>query len=65
MITTTLNQFLNEEQIKKAIQLKKAKVICTEIIKPNIKTINKLLGQENDVMYLAYATEYIISQIGE
>lgn len=65
MTTITIDQFLNEEQIKKAIQLKKAKEICEEIIKPNIETINTLLGQENDPMYLAYATEYILSQIGE
>ena len=65
MTTITIDQFLNEEQIKKAIQLKKAKEICEEIIKPNIETINTMLGQENDPMYLAYATEYALSQIGE
>jgi len=65
MSTVTIDQFLNEDQIKKAIQLKKAKDICREIIEPNIKTINDLLGQENDAMYLAYATEYVVSQIGE
>lgn len=65
MTTITIDQFLNEEQIKKAIQLKKAKEICEEIIKPNIETINTMLGQENDPMYLAYATEYVLSQIGE
>ena len=61
----TIDQFLNEEQIKKAIELKKAKEICTVIIEPNLKTINDLLGQENDAMYLAYMIEYVLSQLGE
>jgi len=65
MRTITIDQFLNEDQIKKAIQLKKAKEICKEIIEPNIGAINKKLGQDNDPMYLAYATEYVVGQLGE
>jgi hypothetical protein len=61
----TIDKFLNEEQIAKAIQLKKAKDICREIIEPNLLEINAKLGQENDAMYLSYATEYVVSQLGE
>jgi len=61
----TIDQFLNEEQIKKAIQLKKAKAICREIIEPNLTEINNSLGQENNAMYLAYAVEYAVNQYGE
>jgi len=65
MTTITIDQFLNEDQIKKAIKLKKAKDICRELIEPNLASINSKLGQENDAMYLAYATEYVVSQLGE
>lgn len=58
----TLPDFLTKEQIEKAYQLKNAKEICQKVIKPNIKAINKKLGQENEPMYLAYACEYVISQ---
>jgi len=61
----TIDQFLNEKQIKEAIDLKNAKDICKEIIEPNIDTINQKLGQENDPMFLAYAAEYVVSQLGE
>ena len=57
----TIDKFLTEEQIKQAIKLKKAKSICDQIIKPNIKHINELLGQENDPRYLAYVVEYVIN----
>jgi len=61
----SIDQFLNEEQIKEAIHLKKAKDICKEIIEPNIEEINKKLGQENEPMFLAYATEYVVGQVGD
>lgn len=64
MKSVTINQFLNEDQLKKAINLKKAKDICTHIIKPNIKEINERLGQENDPMYLAYMVEYVLLKSG-
>lgn len=57
-----LSDFLTQVQIKRAIELKTAKEICREIVLPNIKTINKLLEQENDPMYLAYAIEYAIGE---
>ena len=60
----TIDQFLNKEQIKKAIQLRKAKDICKLIIEPNLKDINKKLGQENSATYLGYAVEYAINQSG-
>jgi len=59
----TIDQFLNQEQINKAIELKKAKEICKVIIEPNIEAINASLQQENDPMYLAYAVEYVVSQL--
>ena len=59
----TIDQFLSESQIKKAIELKKAQDICKVIIEPNLDSINKKLNQENDAMYLAYAVEYVVSQM--
>jgi len=64
MRTMTIDQFLNEDQIKEAIDLKKAKAICAKIIEPNLDAINKMLGQENNAMYLSYAVEYAVSKIG-
>ena len=60
----TIDQFLNEEQIKKAVELKKANDICRLIIEPNLEDINKKLGQENNALYLSYAVEYAINQSG-
>jgi hypothetical protein len=57
----TLYDFLTDDEIKQAQQLKTAKDICRVIIKPNIGRINKDLGQENDEMYLAYMVEYVVS----
>jgi len=57
-----MNDFLTDLEIKKVMKLKKAKLICEEIIKPNLDRINKKLGQENDAMYLAYACEYTVSK---
>jgi len=64
MRTITIDQFLNEEQIKEAVDLKKAKDICKKIIEPNLAAINKKLGQENDAMYLSYAVEHVINTAG-
>lgn len=60
----SIDQFLTEEQIKKAVDLKRAKDICKEIIEPNISEINKKIGQENDPMYIAYMVEYVVSLLG-
>lgn len=59
--TVLITDFLTERQIQRALKLRTAKPICEEIIKPNIDNINRLLGQENDPMYLAYVVEYVIS----
>jgi len=68
----TLPDFLTEAQIKRCVLLWKqynkekkslnsyARTICHEIIQPNIKEINRKLGQKNDPMYLAYAIEYVM-----
>lgn len=61
MKTTNIAQFLTNNQIRLCIKLKTAKLICKEVIEPNIEEINKKLGQENDPMYLAYACEYVIT----
>lgn len=59
--TVTITDFLTERQIQEAIKLKDAKRICKDIIEPNLDTINRKLGQENNPMYLAYVVEYVIS----
>ena len=61
----TIEQFLTKEQIEKAINLKKAKDICREIIEPNLSEINRKIGQENDAMYLSYMVEYVVSLLGD
>lgn len=58
----TLQDFLTDREIDRAIKLERASAICQEIIEPNLLRINRDLGQENDPMYLAYAVEYAIIQ---
>jgi len=55
-----ITDFLTEREIKQAQELKTARRIHDEIIKPSINRINKDLGQKNDPMYLAYVVEYVI-----
>jgi hypothetical protein len=69
--TITLPQFLTEAQIAEAAALYEAygmdavSQIRTQVIQPNMATINAKLGQENDASYLAYAVVYVLSQIGQ
>ncbi len=58
-----IGDFLTTAQIEEAQKLKEAKLICEKIIKPNIGEINRKLGQENDLMYLAYMLEYAIRRV--
>ena len=66
--TVTLRDFLTDREIIQAAQLwrkpggQTAQRVANEIIRPNIDRINKALGQENDVMYLAYVVEYAIGE---
>jgi len=62
--TMTLPDFLTETQIKTVCKLRTAKKICDEVIAPNLDEINRKLGQENDPMYLAYACEHVVAQLG-
>ena len=62
MKSVTLQDFLTDREIDRAIMLERAGDICEEIIKPNLLRINRDLGQENDPMYLAYAVEYAVIQ---
>ena len=65
----TLPEFLTEGQIRKASQLYAAlgmdatDLIEEQVIEPNLATINKKLGQENDPRYLAYAVVYVLTQL--
>lgn len=61
MKKVSITDFLTPREIARARQLKDARRICDEIIRPSIHRINKDLGQENDPMYLAYVVEYVIS----
>ena len=70
MKTVTLPQFLTDEQIKQAARLyethglsEACEQILTHVIEPNMATINKKLGQENDARYLAYAVVYVLSKL--
>jgi hypothetical protein len=65
----TIADFLTEDEIIKAQQLYKTdranfhERCREEIIKPNMDRIDKALGQKNDAGYLAYAVEYVMSQL--
>ncbi len=63
MNRTTVTAFLTGEEIEHAKALRHAKLICDEIIQPNIDRINKALGQRNDPMYLAYGVEHVVAQM--
>lgn len=62
MKTVMLQDFLTDQQIEKAVQLRTAKPICEQIIQPNLEDIEKKLGQKCDPMYLAYMCEFIFEQ---
>jgi len=66
-----IEDFLTADQINQALKIyyqckrevrPPAHKIHEEIIKPNIQTINKKLGQENSAIYLAYAVEYVFNE---
>lgn len=72
MRTITLDQMLTPAEIDRAFVLyetlagtgKFAATIDAEILTPNMERINAALGQKNDPRYLAYAVEFVISQLG-
>ena len=66
-----LPDFLTEEQIQQAHKIYKealavgqlpAARIAKEVIGPNMAEINRKLGQQNDVYYLAYACEFVFNE---
>jgi hypothetical protein len=67
----SITQFLTLAEIEQAAALYKAHArtgkfaatVDAEIITPNIERINKALGQENNPRYLAYAVEFVLSQL--
>lgn len=67
----TINEFLTDDEIEQAIQLYKtlvgtgkfASTLASTVIRPNIERINKVTGQENEPMYLAYMVEYVIGEV--
>lgn len=72
MKSITLPDFLTPSQIEQARALynkfkgtgRFARECAAQIIEPNMATINKKLGQENDAKYLAYACEHVFNQMG-
>lgn len=70
--TTSLDQFLTEEQLEHCAKLW---VECegndilfvgrveVEVMLPNMNEINRKIGQENHPRYLAYATYYVFSTV--
>lgn len=57
-----ITDFLSDSQIVQCVKLKGAKEITEQVIRPNIKHINRVLGQENDPKYLGYMVEFVISK---
>jgi hypothetical protein len=70
--SVSIPDFLTPDQIEAAQALYKkfkntgrfATECAKQIIEPNMKEINRKLGQENDPKYLAYACEYVFGQLG-
>lgn len=60
MKRVTLIDFLSLEQIAQADRLSTVEEICDQVIQPNIQAINERLGQENDPMYIAYMTYFVL-----
>lgn len=57
----TLPDFLTDAQIMQCIDLFPSRQAIRDlIIIPNLETINRKLGQENDADYLAYAIVYVL-----
>lgn len=63
MSKITMPEFLTKEQIDLCIKYKTAKLILEHVLQPNWKQIQGKIEQECHPMYLAYACEYIVSQI--
>lgn len=64
-----ITDFLTDSQIARARAIYKrggvsiAQEIDRQIISPNLPAINRKLGQENNPRFLAYACEYVFSQM--
>jgi hypothetical protein len=66
-----LSDFLTVEEVVKAIKMYRdakegtfARKCAKEIITPVLPRINKMLGQKNNALYLAYMVEYVFNQTG-
>lgn len=58
-----LTDFLTKAQIKKATKLYPDRLLIrNEIIIPDLNSINRKLGQENDADYLSYAVVFAIEE---
>lgn len=57
-----LGDFLTDEQIREMVHIfregGRAKDVHDKVILPNMETINRKLGQENNPMFLAYVCEH-------
>lgn len=66
-----LPDFLTEAQIEQARAIYKehdgtgrvAILIEEKVIRPNMKEINRKLGQENNSRYLAYCCEHVFNEV--
>lgn len=63
MIRLTLPEFLTPNQIKLCIKYKTAKPILEHVIRPNWEQIQTKIGEPCHPDYIAYACEYIVSQL--
>ena len=71
MKSITIDQLLTPAELERAMVLYRqlahmgrfAATLDAEIITPNIERMNKVLGQENNPRYLAYAVEFVLSQV--
>jgi hypothetical protein len=69
--TITIGDLLTDKELPKVsrlyVQLKDtgtfARTVCDTYIRPKMTAINRLTGQDNDPMYLAYAVEHAMSKM--
>ena len=61
--TITIGDLFTKEMIQAASQCKNTDEIKQKVIIPNMRTINKATGQDNDPGYMTYLMEYALSRL--
>lgn len=63
--TVKLGEFVTDEMMQKCVELyPDTEAIRKQVIEPNMTSINRKLGQENDARFLSYMIVAAIEQSG-